>query len=141
MAAMAASVTLVLANSFGLRLLTARSWRRFADPARLREEEALAQAETEPEPTPSALPETPAEPDHPAQLTVTLDGVHCGSCLERATTAVSGLDGVTDVTPLPRLGDLHIGYWPDRTGPDTITARLARTGFPVREQEPTNDDR
>lgn len=33
MAAMATSITMVLANSFGLRLFTARAWRRFADPA------------------------------------------------------------------------------------------------------------
>jgi heavy metal translocating P-type ATPase len=140
MAAMATSVTLVLANSFGLRLFTARAWRRFADPARLREEEALHDAETTPAaPAPQALPETPAQPARPAQVTVALDGVHCGSCLERAITAMQDLDGVVGVEPLPRLGDLQIGYWSDRTDPTTIAAQFERAGFAVREQEHTDD--
>jgi Cu+-exporting ATPase len=38
MAAMAASVTTVLLNSFGVRVVSRSSYRRFADPAQLREE-------------------------------------------------------------------------------------------------------
>jgi cation transport ATPase len=139
MAAMAASVTLVLANSFGLRLFTAGSWRRFADPARLREEHTRHDAAGRPvrrrRPKPRVPSEAPAQPDRPARLVVALTGVHCGSCLAHATAAVAGLDGVVAARPLPQLGDLEISYRPDRAAPSVIEARLRQQGFGVAEPE------
>jgi heavy metal translocating P-type ATPase len=139
MAAMAASVTLVLANSFGLRLFTTRSWRRFADPARLHEEEALHDHATTHAEPPQAVPEAPAAPAEPAQLTLALEGIHCGSCKERAIAAIAALDGVIAAQPQQRIGDVQVSYWPDRTSPAAIATRLDQHGFGIHNQTPTDD--
>lgn len=139
MAAMATSVTTVLLNSFGLRVFHRSSYRRFADPAQLREEQSYHDdAEESPVAADEELAVEEAEASnagHAAQLTVHVTGVHCGSCMERAAAGVHDLDGVVKDHPLARLGDLAVEYLPAKTDPAAIAERLERLGFGTRDEE------
>ncbi len=139
MAAMATSVTVVLLNSFGLRVFSRSSYRRFADPAQLREEQGYhgdedVVSQDEDVDVEEARPTTTA---HPARLTLRVSGVHCGSCMERAAGGVGDLEGVVSAHLLPRLGDLMVEYLPARTDPAAIAARLEELGFGSRQTEKT----
>jgi Cu+-exporting ATPase len=139
MAAMATSVTIVLLNSFGLRVFSRSSYRRFADPAQLREEHSFQdEGDESPAPTDDQLDvEEAAASDrgHAARLTVHVTGVHCGSCMERAAAGVHDVDGVVEAHPLPRLGDLAVEYLPAKTDPAAIAERLEQLGFGTRDEE------
>jgi Cu+-exporting ATPase len=141
MAAMATSVTTVLLNSFGLRVFNRSSYRRFADPAQLREEQSYHD-ETEENRVPVddelMVEELDASsPGHAARLTVEVTGVHCGGCMERAATGVQEIDGVVEAHPLARLGDLSVEYLPAKADPAAIAARLEELGFGARDEERT----
>jgi heavy metal translocating P-type ATPase len=138
MAAMAASVTLVLVNSFGVRILSRSAYRRFADPAQLREEHGYAEDEigqTEPDRELEPDAAGPAAGHQPARLILTLSGVHCGSCMERAAAGLHEVDGVVWAHPLGRLWDLEVEYLPGRTEPAAIVARLDELGLGVRAHD------
>ncbi len=137
MAAMATSVTLVLLNSFGLRVFSRSSYRRFADPAQLRDQHGY-QDEPDEALTPESLEAdeaVPADAGHAARLTLQVTGVHCGSCMERAATGVADLDGVIEAHPLARLGDLSVEYLAAKTDPAAIAERLEQLGFGTRDEQ------
>ncbi len=138
MAAMATSVTMVLLNSFGLRLFSRSAYRRFADPAQLREEQSYHDEEDTPTPSADGLDVEEAEGStagHTARLNVHVTGVHCGSCMARAAGGVNDVDGVVEAHPLAQLGDLSVEYLPAKTDPAAIGARLEELGFGTRDQE------
>jgi Cu+-exporting ATPase len=139
MAAMATSVTTVLLNSFGLRVFHRSSYRRFADPAQLREEQSYHDDTEESPPAADdelAVQEAEASnAGHAAQLTVHVTGVHFGSCMVRAAAGVQDLEGVVQAHPLPRLGDLAVEYLPAKTDPAAIAERLEQLGFGTRDEE------
>jgi len=119
MAAMAASVTLVLANSFGGRLLQPRR-ARLQGPA-----EKPAAAE------PKAPP-----PETDRALTLTVPDMHCAGCLETIRANLALEDGIGDVTGDLRAKKLHIPYRSEATGPEEIETAIARIGYRVAGSHP-----
>jgi len=139
MAAMATSVTMVLLNSFGLRVFSRSSYRRFADPAQLRGEHGYHDETDEaPAITTEELEAEAVEPaaaGHATRLTMHVTGVHCGSCMERAAAGVADLEGVIEARPLPRLGDLSVEYLAAKAHPAAVAERLEQLGFGTRDEE------
>jgi len=130
MAAMVASVSMVLLNSFGVRVFAPRSWRRFRDPVAMRREQSYRDYE-------EAEGEVPADAEvpHPAHLSLDLTGVHCGACMARAAEHLRRLDGVQAAEPGPELGHLEVHYSPSATSPADIAARLRGLGFGLRDNQ------
>jgi len=117
MAAMAASVTLVLANFFGGRLL---------QPRRAQLERPAGK------PAPAA-PERvqPAEPDR--GITLTVPDMHCAGRLEtfRANPALE--DGVGEISGDLKTKQVHIAYRAEVTTPGDIETAVSRLGYRVRD--------
>ncbi|MGM0659582.1 MAG: heavy metal translocating P-type ATPase [Pseudomonadota bacterium] len=67
------------------------------------------------------------------QVTVFIDGMHCGSCVGRVETALRGVDGVEDasVNLAAESAQLEMADGTDLAG---IAATLDRVGYPVRQQ-------
>ncbi len=61
-----------------------------------------------------------------AEITLLIDGMHCGACIRRVTQALSSAEGVS-VSEV-RLGAARISA-PDATPPDAAIAALAKAGF------------
>jgi copper chaperone CopZ len=60
-----------------------------------------------------------------AELTLHIDGMHCGSCVRRVTTAVESVAGVKAVEV--RVGAARIEAAPANT--EAVLAALAAAGF------------
>lgn len=63
-------------------------------------------------------------------LRLSIEGMHCGGCVQRVTRALEGVKGV-------ELGSVEVGsaemtFHPDRTSAEEIAAAVNRIGFPVR---------
>jgi len=103
MAAMAASVSLVLANSFGGRVLKAR-------PAR---------------------EGTPPTADAAARLRLYVPDIHCRRCVETIRTGLLAEGGVRTVEGDPGAKTIGIVYTPSATSPERLEGAIARLGFRV----------
>lgn len=131
MAAMAASVTFVLLNSFGLQVFAPTSWRRYSAPARVAEEADVAPDEDELE---QAEPE--ADQAHrAARLDLELTGVHCSSCMHRASEGLAELAGVQSAQRRAPLGHLEVHYRASQVSPAHIAERLGELGFGIKDKE------
>ncbi len=104
MIAMVSSVTAVLANSFGGRLL------RRVVPRR--EEQAEA------------------SPQH-AEFRV--EGIHCQGCVENIERTLAGLPGVREARADSDKGILHVEFGPDRVALDELKQAVRELGFHVAE--------
>jgi heavy metal translocating P-type ATPase len=138
MAAMAASVTFVLLNSFGLKVFAPVSWRRFQDPTQLAEEAGDGVDEEALEETEEGVEVHEAEPEEghrAARLDLELTGVHCSSCMQRAAEGLEELPGVQSASPRSPLGHLEVHYKPADVSHAGIANRLAELGFGVRQKE------
>jgi heavy metal translocating P-type ATPase len=137
MAAMVASVSMVLLNSFGVRLFAPTSWRRFRDPGAIRQEEGYDSYEDleVQRPADVAAAETHDEPEAHHPLALDLTGVHCSACMARAAEGLRHLDGVQAAETGPELGHLEVHYKPGTITPADIEARLEGLGFGLREEE------
>jgi len=63
-------------------------------------------------------------------LTLSIEGMHCGGCVRRVTTALEGVKGV-------ELGSVAVGsaqmtFDPNRVSVEEIAAAVDRIGFSVR---------
>ena len=63
-------------------------------------------------------------------LRLSIDGMHCGGCVQRVTRALEGVKGV-------ELGSVEVGsaemtFRPDRTSAEEIAAAVNRIGFSAR---------
>jgi copper chaperone len=67
-----------------------------------------------------------------SELTLHIDGMHCGACVKRVTQALHGVDGV-EVDEV-RLGAARLQV-PDGVSTETLIAGLANAGFPAREEK------
>jgi heavy metal translocating P-type ATPase len=140
MAAMVASVSMVLLNSFGVRLFAPASWRRFRDPSAIRHHESYpddAEQELEEPGEVSVAQPAQSEADvrHPAHLSLDLTGVHCGACIARGAEGLQHVDGVQIAQPGAEPEQLDVQYSLAATTPADIAARLADLGFGVRDSK------
>ena len=67
------------------------------------------------------------------KLTLSIEGMHCGSCVRRVTAALSGVKGV-------ELGSVQIGsaelkFDPNQASSKEIAAAVDRIGFSAQIQE------
>lgn len=63
-------------------------------------------------------------------LTLSIDGMHCGACVRRATTALQRIGGVQ--LDAVDVGSAKVTFDPERTSSEQIADALARIGFPAR---------
>ena len=66
-------------------------------------------------------------------LTLSIEGMHCGGCVRRVTTALEGVKGV-------ELGSVAVGsaqmtFDPDRVSVEEIAAAVDRIGFSARVEK------
>jgi Cu+-exporting ATPase len=116
MGAMALSVTLVLANSFGGRLLKRPA------PSQLDRPAAKPQVELAGEPAPSPADQV---------LLLNVPDMHCSGCLETIRANLSLERGVGDIEGDPRSKRLKIAFSSAATSPEAIETAIARLGFRV----------
>jgi len=64
-----------------------------------------------------------------AEITLRIDGMHCGSCIRRVTQAIAGASPV-EVEEV-RLGAARFQS-ADSNAAETAIAALAKAGFPAR---------
>jgi copper chaperone CopZ len=66
-------------------------------------------------------------------LTLSIEGMHCGGCVRRVTTALEGVKGV-------ELGSVEVGsaemtFDPNRVSVEEIAAAIDRIGFSARVEK------
>jgi copper chaperone CopZ len=66
-------------------------------------------------------------------LNLSLDGMHCGACVRRVTTALQSLQGVQ--VDSVEVGSAHVSYNPGQTTPSQIVEAIDNIGFPTRISE------
>jgi len=104
MIAMVSSVTAVLSNSFGGRLL------RYGVPRREGEREV---------------------PPRHAEFRV--EGIHCQGCVQNIERTLAGLPGVRDARAGIDEGDVRVEFAPDRVSLDELKQAVRELGFHVAE--------
>ena len=65
-------------------------------------------------------------------LKLAIDGMHCGACVRRVTTALQGVEGVT--VHSVEVGSAKVTFDAAETSAQEIAAALDRNGFPARVQ-------
>jgi copper chaperone len=68
-----------------------------------------------------------------SKLTLSIEGMHCGACIRRVTTALNGIKGV-------ELGSVEVGsaalkFNPDQASAKEIAAAVDRIGFTAQIKE------
>lgn len=66
----------------------------------------------------------------PSTLHLSIEGMHCGGCVQRVTRALEGVPGV-------ELGSVEVGsakltFLPEQTSAEEIAAAVKRIGFSAR---------
>jgi copper chaperone len=65
-------------------------------------------------------------------LNLAIEGMHCGACVRRVTSALQSVAGVT--VKAVEVGSAEIVFDAAETSAQDITAALNRNGFPARVQ-------
>ena len=65
-------------------------------------------------------------------LNLAIEGMHCGACVRRVTSALQSVEGVT--VKSVEVGSAEIVFEAAETAAQDITAALDRNGFPARVQ-------
>jgi copper chaperone len=65
-------------------------------------------------------------------LNLAIEGMHCGACVRRVTTALQGVEGVT--VKSVEVGSAKVIFDAAETSAQDIAAALDRNGFPARVQ-------
>jgi copper chaperone CopZ len=65
--------------------------------------------------------------DKLAEVTLQVEGMHCGSCIRRVTQALASTEGV--VVEEVRLGAARVSFPKDPAPIDLIIAALAKAGY------------
>ena len=63
-------------------------------------------------------------------LTLRIEGMHCGNCVKNVTRALERTDGVQ-----PKrvdIGTALVSYDPSRTSPDAVAAAVTDAGYPAQ---------
>ena len=66
-------------------------------------------------------------------LNLAIEGMHCGACVRRVTSALQSVEGVT--VKSVEVGSAEIDFDAAETSAQDITAALNRNGFPARVQQ------
>jgi copper chaperone len=66
-------------------------------------------------------------------LNLAIEGMHCGACVRRVTSALQSMEGVTVKSIY--VGSAEIVFDAEETSAQDITATLDRNGFPARVQQ------
>jgi copper chaperone CopZ len=61
-----------------------------------------------------------------SEISLRIDGMHCGSCIRRVTQAIAQVPGAEPQEV--RIGAAHV-HTEDATAPEAIVAALATAGF------------
>jgi copper chaperone len=65
-----------------------------------------------------------------AKLKLSIEGMHCGGCVRRLTTALQGIKGV-ELGPVV-VGSAEMTYRPEQASAEEIAAAVNRIGFSAR---------
>jgi copper chaperone CopZ len=65
-------------------------------------------------------------------LNLAIEGMHCGACVRRVTTALQGVEGVT--VKSVEIGSAKVVFDAAEASAQDIAAALDRNGFPARVQ-------
>jgi copper chaperone len=60
-------------------------------------------------------------------LTLSIEGMHCGACVRRVTTALQGVAGVEP--DKVEVGSAQVGFDPEQVSAEEIAAAVTRIGF------------
>jgi copper chaperone CopZ len=63
-------------------------------------------------------------------LTLSVEGMHCGACVNRVTSALKGLEGVE--VGAVEVGSASVRFDPAKISAKAITAAVDRIGFSAR---------
>jgi copper chaperone len=63
-------------------------------------------------------------------LTLSIEGMHCGACVRRVTTALQGVAGVEP--DKVEVGSAHMAFNPEEATAEEIAAAVDRIGFQAR---------
>ena len=118
MAAMAASVTIVLANSFGGRVFT----------------RSKAQTDHVPERPSSGPPKEAGLAQADGALTLSVPSIHCQGCVETIEANLRLEPGIGRIEGDVRSKTLRVTYNDSDTSPDTIEAAVTRLGHRVEKR-------
>jgi len=66
-------------------------------------------------------------------LNLAIEGMHCGACIRRVTSALQGVKGVT--VNSVEVGSAQVAFDAAEITAQDITAALDRNGFPARVQQ------
>jgi copper chaperone len=66
-------------------------------------------------------------------LNLAIEGMHCGACVRRVTSALQSVEGVT--VNSVEVGSANVAFNGTETSAENITATLDRVGFPARVQK------
>ena len=113
MIAMAASITTVLANSFGGRLVTGAWQPATAQRAR-------------------AMPTDPGEPGT-SEVVLKVPGIHCQGCVDTIEGYLATEDGIVSVRGEAEGKHVHVAYRPAAISLRQIEGALERIGYRVHE--------
>lgn len=130
MIAMAASVTAVLGNSFGGRLLAGAGAGRDVSP----DPGGEVPAGSDPESADFAQEgETKAAPcEEPARVVLDVPDVHCAGCEETIERLLGEREGVTGVEAEADKKKVRVAYWPGTIDLGEIEEALGSAGFRAR---------
>jgi copper chaperone len=70
-------------------------------------------------------------------LTLSIEGMHCGGCVHRVTTALQAVDGV-EVGSV-EVGSAQMTFDPNKAGAEEIAATVNRIGFFAQVKSSSGD--
>jgi copper chaperone CopZ len=71
------------------------------------------------------------------ELTLSIEGMHCGGCIHRVTTALQGVDGVK--VGSVEVGSAEVSFDSNRANAEEIAAAVNRIGFSAQVEESQGD--
>lgn len=72
---------------------------------------------------------TAALPEGGTKTTLTVEGMHCGSCADKVHAALMGVPGVTGAQVELTDGKANIAYDPAKTSPEKLAEVVTKAGF------------
>jgi copper chaperone CopZ len=66
----------------------------------------------------------------PDTLKLSIEGMHCGGCIRRVTTALEAIKGVESASV--EVGSARLNFHPEQTNAEEIAAAINRIGFSAR---------
>ncbi|MBI4410795.1 MAG: heavy metal translocating P-type ATPase [Gemmatimonadetes bacterium] len=135
MIAMAASVSAVLLNSFGGRLLPTR-----AAVPRVAEQAARARAVPSETAEVELPPREAAPPGAPAQAVLEVPDIHCVGCESSIETLLGSRQGIEEVDANAQTKRVRVAFRPERIGVAEIEEAVTSLGFRVQRAHAPGHD-